>query len=90
MTLRIKFLLVAGGVAIIALGSAMWVLSYQLESQLVSRIGRELLAAERTFVEWRHAQRDHLRAEARIVAHDPRFFAAIAEGDAATAVPVRE
>ncbi len=88
LSLRAKFLLVAGGVAIVTLGSALWALSYRLENQLTRQIADQLLRAESTFTEWQAESRKHLRAEARIVADDPRFFAAVVEDDAATTIPV--
>ncbi len=87
LPLRIKFLLVAAGVAVAALGSALWAVSYQLESRMASQIAAMLSGAESTFITWKGEQEKHLQAEARIVAHDPRFFAAVAEGDQATAEP---
>lgn len=87
LPLRIKFLLVAAGVAVAALGSALWAVSYQLESRMASQITAMLAGAESTFSSWRNEHRKYLVAEARIVAHDPRFFAAVAEGDQATAEP---
>lgn len=88
LPLRMKFLLVAGGVAIIALGSSMWALSYQLEKQLAVQITGLLSKATTTFTDWKKDHQDHLKAEALIVAYDPRFFAAVADGDAATTIPV--
>ncbi len=88
LPLRIKFLLVAAGVAVAALGSALWAVSYQLESRMASQIAAMLTGAESTFVNWKNEHQKHLMAESRIVAHDPRFFAAVAEGDEATALPI--
>lgn len=87
LPLRMKFLLVAAGVAVAALGSALWAINYQLESRMAAQIATMLTGAESTFVTWKGEQEKHLLAEARIVAHDPRFFAAVAEGDEATAEP---
>lgn len=87
LPLRMKFLLVAAGVAVAALGSALWAISYQLESRMASQIALMLSAAESSFINWKDEHQAHLQAEARIVAHDPRFFAAVAEGDIATAEP---
>ena len=83
LPLRIKFLLVAAGVAVAALGSALWAVSYQLESRMAMQIAGMLTGAESTFVNWKNEHQKHLQAESRIVAHDPRFFAAVAEGDEA-------
>ncbi|HEX9751059.1 MAG TPA: ATP-binding protein [candidate division Zixibacteria bacterium] len=88
LTLRVKFILVAGSVSIIALGSALVALSYQLERDLVRQIAEQLISAESTFTEWRRESQEYLSAEARIVANDPRFFAAVAESDPNTAIPV--
>lgn len=88
LPLRIKFLLVAAGVAVAALGSALWAVSYQLESRMAAQIATMLTGAESTFVSWKNEHQKHLQAESRIVAHDPRFFAAVAEGDEATALPI--
>lgn len=87
LPLRIKILLVAAGVAVAALGSALWAVSYQLESRMAEQIAAMLTGAESTFVNWKDEHQKHLQAESRIVAHDPRFFAAVAEGDEATALP---
>lgn len=87
LPLRIKFLLVAAGVAVAALGSALWAVNYQLESRMAAQIAAMLTGAESTFITWKGEQEKHLQAEARIVAHDPRFFAAVAEGDEATTEP---
>jgi len=87
LPLRIKFLLVAAGVAVVALGSSLWAVSYQLESRMALQITGMLSGAESTFISWRNEHQKHLVAEARIVAHDPRFFAAVADGDEATAEP---
>jgi signal transduction histidine kinase len=87
LPLRIKFLLVAAGVAVAALGSALWAVNYQLESRMAAQIATMLTGAESTFITWKGEQEKHLQAEARIVAHDPRFFAAVAEGDEATTEP---
>ena len=87
LPLRMKFLLVAAGVAVAALGSALWAVSYQLESRMAAQIAGILSGAESTFINWKDEHQKHLQAEARIVAHDPRFFAAVAEGDEATAAP---
>lgn len=88
LPLRIKFLLVAAGVAVAALGSALWAVSYQLESRMATQIAGMLNGAESTFINWKNEHQKHLQAESRIVAHDPRFFAAVAEGDEATALPI--
>jgi signal transduction histidine kinase len=85
LPLRIKFFAVAAAVAVIALGSAMWAVSYQLKSHMTTQIGQSLVSAESSFAKWRTEQENYLKAEAQIVAHDPRFFAAIADGDPATA-----
>ncbi len=87
LPLRIKFLLVAAGVAVAALGSALWAVSYQLESRMAAQIAGMLTGAESTFINWKNEHQKHLQAASRIVAHDPRFFAAVAEGDEATAEP---
>lgn len=87
LPLRIKILLVSAGVAVAALGSALWALSYQLQSRMAAQIAGLLAGAESTFVTWQDEQDKHMTAEARIVAHDPRFFAAVAEADEATAEP---
>lgn len=85
--LRLKFLLVAAAVSAVSLGSAMWILGVQLEDRLIAQIGARLTAAQSTLDRWRSEREVHLKSEARIVAHDPRFFAAIADGDAATTIP---
>ncbi len=87
LPLRAKFAIVAGSVAIIALGSTLWALSYRLERQMAGRIGDLLIGAENTFTRWEHERQNNLRVQARIIARDPRFFAAVAEGDPATALP---
>lgn len=79
--------MVAGAVAITALGSSLWVLSTRLERQMARRITDTLTLAEATFIRWEEERQNHLRIQARIIARDPRFFAAIAERDAATAIP---
>ncbi|MBI5866848.1 MAG: HAMP domain-containing histidine kinase [candidate division Zixibacteria bacterium] len=85
--LRLKFLLVAATVSAISLACSMWIMGYQLEDRLISQIGARLTAAQSTLDRWRSEREVHLKSEARIVAHDPRFFAAVAEGDAATTIP---
>ncbi|MEW5874278.1 MAG: HAMP domain-containing sensor histidine kinase [Candidatus Zixiibacteriota bacterium] len=85
--MRIKVAGVAGAVAITALASSLWVLSTRLERQMAGRITDLLVGAESTFTRWEQERQDHLRIQARIIARDPRFFAATAEHDAATTVP---
>ncbi|GAB4326550.1 MAG: hypothetical protein Kow0074_21220 [Candidatus Zixiibacteriota bacterium] len=87
LPLRAKFAVVAGSVAIIALGSALWALNYRLERQMAGRIGDLLIGAENTFTRWENERQNNLRIQAQIIARDPRFFAAVAEGDPATALP---
>lgn len=87
LPLRAKFALVAGTVAIVALGSSLFVLSYRLERQMAGRIGDLLVGAESTFNRWEEERQNHLSRQARIIARDPRFFASVAEGDPATTLP---